>query len=99
MAYVTYILRSESLGKFYTGHTDKLHARLRRHNEKGCRSTSVGVPWHLIYQAHFATRSEAIAQERQIKKMGARKFIRSTEASSLADDPFGVAGACPPKGD
>jgi len=51
--------------------------RVQRHNE-GCGKFSVrGIPWKLVYQERFKTKSEAIKRELQIKKRKSRKFIES----------------------
>jgi putative endonuclease len=62
-----YVLWSDSLGRYYTGSTQDIPERLRRHNAGHCLATRPGVPWRLIYQEQFPTRSEAVAREKYYK--------------------------------
>jgi putative endonuclease len=78
MAYTTYILFSESAGKYYTGHTQDLSNRIQEHNKGETSSIKVGIPWKLVWSHEFETRAEAMALESKIKKRGARRFIEDT---------------------
>jgi putative endonuclease len=73
--YIVYILHSESTSKYYTGQTDNLENRLKRHNSGLSLSTKSGKPWGLIYQIGFSTRSEAMNLEQKIKKRGAKRYL------------------------
>jgi len=75
MAYWVYILRSESTGRFYVGHTDDLGDRIRRHNEGRSEATRTRGPWKLAYQEEFSTRQAAAARERAIKNQKSRSYI------------------------
>jgi putative endonuclease len=66
MFYV-YVLWSNSLGRTYTGSTQDVTERLRRHNAGHCLATRAGDPWRLIYQEQCATRSEAVVREKYYK--------------------------------
>jgi len=70
-----YILYSESSSKYYTGQTDNLENRLKRHNSGLSLSTKYGKPWGLIYNTGFSTRSEAMDLEQKIKKRGAKRYL------------------------
>ncbi len=75
MAY-TYILYSESLGKYYTGSTSKtIEERLAYHrgNHKGY--TSSAKDWRVIYAQETETISESRDLEKRIKKRGAQRFL------------------------
>ncbi|HEY6969536.1 MAG TPA: GIY-YIG nuclease family protein [Candidatus Angelobacter sp.] len=79
MAYFVYVLRSESSGKIYIGHTEDLQKRLRQHNDPSCRLTlhtkrNPG-PWKLVHSEEFATRAEAMARERALKSGQGRQWI------------------------
>ena len=67
LPFYIYILRCRD-GSYYTGHTDNLEKRLDDHyvGKTKCY-TSTRRPVKLIYVAEFATRSEAISAEKQIK--------------------------------
>ncbi len=49
--------------------------RLHRHNSGYEKFTSKGVPWVLIRQFEFSTRSEAYNLEIRIKKRGVKRFL------------------------
>jgi putative endonuclease len=65
--FVVYILESLKDGSYYTGHTENLEERLERHNAGMCRYTRRAKPFELLYTEVFATRSEAMRREKEIK--------------------------------
>jgi len=90
--FFVYILRSESSGKFYTGHTNDIDRRMSEHNDRlhnlqKYTSRNDG-PWLLIHQEHFDSRSDAMRREKWLKSGVGRAWIR---------DQFGRAG--PPEAD
>ena len=72
-----YILYSQKIDQFYTGHTDDLDWRLERHNAGWGKYTKRGIPWILVYYETFATKQEAIRREREVKRMKSRKYIEN----------------------
>ena len=68
--YFVYILFSKNSSKFYTGQTKNIDDRIKRHNSGFSLSTKSGIPWELIYQISFFTRTEALIMENKIKKRG-----------------------------
>ena len=75
-AFWTYVLESLSGKGLYTGHTQDVEQRLAVHNQGRASYTSRGVPWRLMYSRGFDSRKQAIAHEREIKKIGARSFLK-----------------------
>jgi putative endonuclease len=75
--YVTYILYSSSLGKYYIGQTDDFEKRFKQHNSGQSKFTKQGVPWNLVWQMEFFSRSEAVKLETQIKKRGAQRYLEN----------------------
>jgi len=71
----TYILFSESLGKYYTGHTENVARRITEHNTGKTPYLKSGIPWALVFTQTFSSRSEAMALELKIKKRGAKRFL------------------------
>ena len=72
----TYILYSESLGKYYTGSTNKtVQERLVYHlgNHKGF--TNSAKDWLVIYEHETETISESRDLEKRIKKRGEQRFL------------------------
>ena len=80
-----YILHSETTGEHYCGHTADLVNRLRQHNDPAyvfTRTTKkVPGPWMVLWQAECATRSEAMALEKQIKKQGVSRYLRRAQSA------------------
>ena len=74
MAYV-YILLSEKTSAYYIGSCNDIEERLRRHNAGHSLSTRKGIPWKLVYQKVFATKSEAMKEEYRIKSQKSRLYI------------------------
>ncbi|MEK7248889.1 MAG: GIY-YIG nuclease family protein [Bacteroidota bacterium] len=81
--FVTYILFSEKLNRFYVGHTRDIEQRLVRHNNKYSLATKAGVPWKLVYYETFSTKSLASRREREIKARKSAQYIRKLIAAQL----------------
>jgi putative endonuclease len=75
MSFIVYILFSEKNQKYYVGCCQNMEERLIRHNSGRNKSTNSGIPWKLLYQEYFDTRSEAVARELSIKKMKSKIYI------------------------
>ena len=68
MFYV-YVLKCSD-GSFYTGYTNDIKARLKKHNEgKGGKYTRSRLPVRLVGNWKFATKSEAMGAEAGFKKL------------------------------
>jgi predicted GIY-YIG superfamily endonuclease len=71
MPYWTYILRSESSGRYYCGSTGDLENRVRQHNDPGFKaSQTTGKfqgPWELIWST--------MTLEKKIKKRGIARYL------------------------
>jgi len=52
MAFYTYILRSQTTGRFYVGHTESLSKRIAEHNNRTVSIRNRG-PWELVYRDRF----------------------------------------------
>lgn len=65
--FYTYILQSESTGKYYIRQTNNLEQRLDRHNSHPDTYTKNRGPWKLLYWEEFTTRAEAMHREKEIK--------------------------------
>jgi putative endonuclease len=76
MVCFVYIIQSDKDGSYYIGHTSDLEERLERHNEGRSAFTRSKVPWKLIYQEFFTSKSEAMKREKEIKRRKSRKFIQ-----------------------
>jgi predicted GIY-YIG superfamily endonuclease len=76
-ATTVYILRSESQsGRWYTGLTSNVGARLAAHNRGDSRHTCTGRPWRLEVAIEFASVGAAKAFEAYLKSGSGRAFAR-----------------------
>ncbi len=82
MAYYVYIIQSEKDGSYYIGQTSDLKERLKPHNERRSAYTRSKVPWKLICQEIFSSRSEAMNREREIKGKKNRAYIEQPVRAS-----------------
>ena len=70
-----YILQSLSdPRRHYTGMTDDLEQRLRKHNEGGVPHTAKHRPWHIRTATAFHDRQRASAFEQYLKTHSGRVF-------------------------
>jgi putative endonuclease len=87
--YFVYILQSESSGRFYCGYTNNLERRLHQHNDPAYCSTKTtknfSGPWKIIKTEIFSSTSEAMKQERAIKKRGIRRYLVAVESRRRRD--------------
>ena len=65
--YFVYILKSQKNGRLYTGSTNNLNDRLRRHNAGESKATRHTRPFDLLYYESFLSRTEAVRRERCFK--------------------------------
>ena len=79
-----YVLRSMKTGRRYIGSCEDVAERLRRHNAGHSKSTKHGIPWVLVHQEAFASRSEAIAREFQLKSGQGRAYLDALLGSAVA---------------
>ena len=69
MPFHTYILRSESTGQFYIGHTENLTKRIFEHNNNRTTSIKNRGPWKLFYSEVFDTRSGVARRDREMQDL------------------------------
>lgn len=67
--YFTYILLTEQ-NTLYCGYTDDVEKRFHAHLEgRGAKYTRSHKPIKIVYQKEFETKSDAMKEERRIKKL------------------------------
>jgi len=71
-----YILQSQSSGRFYIGHTERISNRIDEHNSGQTTSTRNKGPWVLVHQEGFDTRAEAVKRENEIKGWKSHRTIQ-----------------------
>ncbi len=82
MYYYVYILYSKSHDKYYIGQTADVDNRLTRHNSGGVKSTKPYRPWEMVYTEEYATLSESMAREKQLKSWKSKvKIIELVDTS------------------
>ncbi len=73
--YFVYVLWSFKLRKRYVGSTGNVEKRLEEHN-RGCNKfTKGGIPWILIYEEEYETKSESRKRESFLKSGQGRKWL------------------------
>ena len=71
--YYVYILYSEKSDRYYIGYTERLHERIKEHNDrKSSHFTSKFKPWKMVYFEIYVDKSMATKREKYIKKMKSR---------------------------
>ena len=75
MAYYVYIIKSKRDDTYYVGQTNNLEDRIRRHNLGYSKATKAKKPWELVCEKEFASRSQAVRYERNLKRKKNRKSI------------------------
>ena len=85
MAYYFYVLRSQTTGRFYTGHTENLTRRIFQHNNNRTVSIKNRGPWELFYSEEYPTRGEAAQRERHVKRMKSHAYIEELARASRSD--------------
>ncbi|MAS86770.1 MAG: excinuclease ABC subunit C [Micavibrio sp.] len=76
MKYV-YILQSVTdETKFYSGLTDDLKLRLKKHNDLEVKHTSKYAPWKIKTYLAFSIEAQAVLFERYLKTASGRAFAK-----------------------
>ena len=86
MAYYVYIIESLEDGTFYKGYSEDPLKRLQQHNQGESKYTAGKMPWMLVYVEEYASRTEALLRERNLKKA-----VRS-RIQSLLVHPKNIVG-------
>ena len=79
--FTVYILFGSSIDKYYVGYTNDLERRLTEHNRKKGKYTDRGIPWRLVHQEEYESKSEAMNREKFIKSQKSRQYILSIISS------------------
>jgi putative endonuclease len=80
-----YILECKD-GTYYTGYTNEINQRLRKHEEgKGAKYTRGRGPFRLVFQESFSTKREAMRAEFAIKKLNRAAKERIIKEGSVLD--------------
>ena len=76
MSHITYILKCSD-GTLYTGYTNDLEKRLKKHNnnKSGAHYTKIRRPVKLVYWETFDSLKDARIRESEIKKLSRKEKI------------------------
>ena len=69
MVFTVYILFSASSNVYYKGFTTNLSTRLENHLSGKSPYTSKSNDWFLVYSKEFESKSEALIEEKRLKKL------------------------------
>ncbi len=79
-----YILRSCEGDRYYVGSAEDVEQRIREHNGPGAKWTKRYQPWVLVHSETFVTRGEAVARERELKRLkGIAKHLDAIRRGEL----------------
>ncbi len=73
--YFVYVLWSLKLSKRYVGATEDVVKRFHEHNNGNNKFTKGGIPWILIHQEEYLTKTEALKRENFLKSGQGRKWL------------------------
>jgi predicted GIY-YIG superfamily endonuclease len=74
--FYVYILESTAGGAFYSGITEDLRARLKKHNAGEVPHTAKHRPWRIKTAIAFTDKARAIDFERYLKSSSGRAFAK-----------------------
>ena len=72
--YYTYVLQSKKNGEFYTGVTNNLKKRIKKHNNGSVTSTRYKRPLQLIYFEACENKADAFRKERYLKTVWGKRY-------------------------
>ncbi|MBO6794229.1 MAG: GIY-YIG nuclease family protein [Balneolaceae bacterium] len=71
-----YALYSPGYHKIYIGFSSDLESRMRSHNELGTKGWTIKYrPWEIVFTESFASKSEAMKRERELKTAKGREYV------------------------
>ncbi len=76
MKYVCILQSTAFPDRFYTGITEDLEGRLKRHNAGEVPHTAKFTPWRLKTYVAFSDEAQALAFERYLKTASGRAFAK-----------------------
>jgi putative endonuclease len=86
--FYVYVLHSNYDGKFYTGYTSDLKARIDQHNQGKVPSTHKRRPLNLVYWEGCLHQQDATRREKYLKSGNGKKYLRN-RMSNYFNNPTG----------
>ena len=75
--FFTYVLRSKTDGRFYTGFTSDLEKRFNDHNSGKVFSTKRRIPLEIVYFEFCLNIDDAIHREKYFKTTYGKRYIKN----------------------
>ena len=75
--YYAYLLKSETIKKWYTGSTNNLRKCLNEHNAGRSNWTKKGIPWKLIYYEACLNEEDARSREKYLKTGMGKRYLKN----------------------
>jgi len=75
--FYTYVLRSKKDSRWYTGATDDLRKRFKRHNNNEVTATKGRGPFELIYYEACFNKNDAFAREKYLKSGPGKRYLKN----------------------
>ena len=75
--YYTYVIKSKSNGKMYTGSTNYLRKRFREHNKGYVNSTKNRGPFVLVYYEACLNEHDARIREKYLKTGFGKRYLKN----------------------
>jgi putative endonuclease len=83
IGFFTYVLKSKTDGKFYTGFTSDLDRRFNEHNSGKVYSTKKRIPFELVYYEFCLNINDALHREKYLKTTYGKRYIQNRIKHSL----------------
>jgi len=74
-----YVIESMVDGDYYKGFTTNYLTRLNQHNNGESKYTKLKIPWKLIFVQEFSSKTEALKQEKKLKRCNKKYLLWLTE--------------------
>jgi len=74
--YFVYIIQSEVDESYYIGSSENVKSRIWEHNFGRTGYTKNKRPWVLKYERSFVTKTEALVEEKRLKRCKSRDYLK-----------------------
>lgn len=75
--FYTYVLQSKKNDRWYTGATNDLRERFKRHNDNKVSSTKNRGPFELVYYEACLNKDDAFTREKYLKSGQGKRYLRN----------------------
>jgi len=75
--FFVYVLKSKKDGGFYTGFTDNLDQRIKKHNDGSVISTRTRKPFELVYLEGCKNKTDALHRKIYLKTSWGKRYVKN----------------------